>query len=200
MHGTLLDVGCGWSPYRSVVTGNGQSVTRYIGMDLAAGTYLAEPELKWDGKTIPLPDESIDCAMATEVLEHCPSPDSVLSEINRVLRPGGLLFLTIPFLWPLHDNPYDEYRYTPFSLQRHLSNAGFDKIEIRALGGWDASLATMIGLWVRRRDLPHNVRRLLQRLILPVYRWLLRSDKPPTDFTKPGMITGLCATVTKPSR
>jgi SAM-dependent methyltransferase len=197
--GALLDVGCGWSPYRSVLLAPGTRITRYIGLDLESGLYKSQPDLTWDGRTIPLLDASIDSAIATEVLEHCPDPGRILGEISRVLRPGGLLFLTVPFLWPLHDSPYDEYRYTPFSLDRLLVSTGFADVRISAMGGWDAALATMIGLWVRRRpDLPPLLRRILQRAILPVYAWLLKSDRPPSDFSRSCMITGLSATARKP--
>ena len=90
-------------------------VEKYIGLDLKDNIYQ-KPDVEWDGRTIPLADNSIDCALAMEVLEHCPEPEVVLREALRVLKPGSSLFLTVPFVWPLHDVPHDEYRYTPFAL------------------------------------------------------------------------------------
>src|SRR5258706_7312881 len=75
--GTLLDVGCGQMPYKKLVESPPSRVKRYIGLDLRDRPYCI-PDLEWDGKTIPLDSESIDCAIATEVLEHCPHPDTVL--------------------------------------------------------------------------------------------------------------------------
>jgi len=95
--------------------------------------------------------QRIEDSIATEVFEHCPDPEIVMKEIWRVLKLGGILFFTVPFLWNLHETPYDEYRYTPFALKRHLTQSGFTEIEIKAMGGWDAALAQMLGLWVRRR-------------------------------------------------
>jgi len=166
-------------------------------MDLEQNQYSSQLDLRWNGELIPLDANTVECVIATEVLEHCPLPEQVLREIQRVLKPEGVLFLTVPFLWPLHSNPYDEHRYTPFSLGRHLTNAGFCDIELRALGGWDAALATMLGLWVTRSGLKPNTRRVLQRLLFPIYKRLLRSDVPPSDFTAPGMITGLSGTARK---
>jgi SAM-dependent methyltransferase len=190
--GTLLDVGCGSKPYRSLVLTAPSRVRQYIGLDVP-GTGYGAPDLAWDGSTIPLKDEAVECALATEVLEHCPDTDRVLGELRRTLKRGGLLFLTVPFLWPLHDVPNDEYRFTPFSLQRHLARAGFTDIRVFALGGWDASLAQMIGLWVRRRTMAPWLRRVLSLLALPIVRSLWGRDRRP-GLNEDVMVTGLWAT------
>ncbi len=192
--GTLLDVGCGYMPYKDLILENSSQVTSYIGLDLVDNKYRS-PDLKWDGVTIPLEDNSIDCAIATEVFEHCPDINQTLTEIFRVLKPNGMLFFTVPFLWPLHDVPYDEYRYTPYSLKRHLEKANFRKIEIEAMGGWDAALAQMIGLWIKRRLVFSKGQRLIRILLVifcfPLIYLLIKLDTPPTNFDKPTMITGL---------
>jgi len=198
--GTVLDVGCGQKPYRSLLLAPPSRASKYLGLDLEALRYNNNPEVTWDGRRIPLPNGAVDSALATEVLEHCPEPLQVMSEVARVLKPGGFFLLTVPFLWPLHDAPYDEFRYTPFSLERLLSQAGFQQISVRALGGWDASLAQMLGLWVRRRPMQEGTRRVVQRLALPVYRWLVARDAPPKNFLEGGMITGLCSTARSASR
>lgn len=195
-HGSLLDIGCGYMPYRQLVLSPPSRAERYIGMDLGGNDYQ-KPDIMWDGRRIPLPDASVDCAMATEVFEHCPDPTAVMAEALRVLRPGGVLFFTVPFLWPLHDQPHDEYRFTPISLERHLRAAGFEDVRLRAQGGWDASLAQMIGLWVRRRPMSGRMRALLSRVAVPAVRWLTSRDRPPTDLSRNGMITGLAGTAVK---
>jgi SAM-dependent methyltransferase len=101
--GTLLDVGCGDMPYKSLVLAPPSRATRYLGLDLERSTSEAQPDLRWDGDRIPLAEDVVDCALATEVFEHCPSPEIIMGETLRVLKPGGLLFFTVPFLWPLHD-------------------------------------------------------------------------------------------------
>lgn len=199
MHGDFLDVGCGVMPYRESILAGGQ-VKRYIGMDLPvndSAKYKAiRPDITWDGVNIPMPDSSVDCAMATEVLEHCPDPLAVLREIARVLRPGGQLLITVPFLWPLHDAPYDEHRYTPYALDRLLRDAGFTDAQVRANGGWDASLGQMIGLWVIRRPLPRPLRAVLKHLTRPIVWYLLRRDRVPAELDW-NMITSLWAVARK---
>jgi len=193
-HGTVLDIGCGYMPYRSLVLAPPSRATRYIGLDLEGGPYHNSPDLFWDGRSIPMSDAEVDGALATEVLEHCPDPEAVLREACRVLKPGGLLFITVPFLWPLHDVPHDEYRYTPFALDRHLAAAGFCDVQLKALGGWDASLAGMLALWVRGRPMPGRLRQLLSLFAVPVVRSLVRLDRPPAAFVENTMITGLAGT------
>jgi len=206
--GTLLDVGCGQKPYRSLVLAPPSKVTTYIGLDLGPdaltnpdGTeiYPSSPDLIWDGQVIPLPDSAVDCAMATEVLEHCPAPEELLREVRRVLVPGGLLFLTVPFLWPLHDVPHDEYRFTPYALSRQLNNAGFVDISLTPTGGWDSSLAQMLGLWVRRRPMSRLLRRMASYAALPAIKWLQARDSIPSLEEGTPMITGLAGTALKPS-
>ena len=198
LSGTLLDVGCGQMPYKPLLLSHDSKVEKYIGLDLQGGRHaqLLQPDLLWDGQTIPLDDASIDCAIATEVFEHCPELEVVLKEIWRVLKPGGILFFTVPFLWNLHEVPYDEYRYTPFSLQRHLKNSGFSTIEIKALGGWDASLAIILGLWTRRRYLKKGkiskmLKLIFSYLLLPIVYILNVCDRSPKDFQEGTMMTGL---------
>lgn len=188
--GRVLDVGCGYMPYKPLLLAAPSRATSYLGMDLAQNLYQP-PDLPWDGETIPLADDAVESALATEVLEHCPDPAATLREVARVLKPGGFFFFTVPFLWPLHDIPYDHFRYTPFSLIRLLEANGFTDVKLEALGGWDASLAQMLGLWLRRRPMPSLLREPLSLALAPLVRWLHRRDTPPTDFSKSVMLTGL---------
>lgn len=198
LNGLVLDIGCGYMPYKPLVLAPPSRATKYLGLDIKGEGYLIKPDLFWDGTRMPLQDNSVDCAIATEVFEHCQTPVILMRESLRVLKPGGLLFFTVPFLWPLHDVPHDHYRYTPFSLERHLLDAGFTKISLEALGGWDKSLAQMIGLWVRRRPISSGKRAILSILALPIVRWLSRNPEPAEAFAESCMITGMAGTAIKP--
>ena len=74
---------------------------------------------------------SIDTVFMLEVLEHVKTPQEALNEIHRVLKPGGQLCLTTPFIFPLHDEPYDFYRYTKYGLTHLLRNFSDIKITER---------------------------------------------------------------------
>lgn len=199
-YGTVLDVGCGFMPYKKLIESN-PKVEKYIGMDLQQPTYYQNivPDLTWNGREIPLENESVDCAMATEFLEHYAEPDAALKEIYRVTRAGGRVFATVPFVWNLHEIPYDEYRYTPFSIERHFQNAGFREIKIEALGGWNLSFAQMIGLWVTFSKMRGITRKVLKNLLFPFYVLLVKTDRKPDAFDgfENSMFTGLSITARK---
>lgn len=199
--GRLLDVGCGHKPYQRLLLSSPSRATHYIGIDLPDNLY-GSPDLPWDGQKIPLGDASVDSVLLTEVLEHCPRPVEVLMEICRVLKPGGFLFLTVPFIWPIHTVPHDEYRYTPFALRRMLEQAGFPNSKIEATGGRHAVLALTLGLWVRRRALTSRVhvvtRAVLSFALWPVIWLLLKIDRRPERFEESTMIVGLSASAFKP--
>jgi SAM-dependent methyltransferase len=63
------------------------------------------------------------------VLEHVFTPDLFLEEIVRVLKPGGQLLLTVPFVWDEHEQPWDYARYTSFGLKSLLENNDLDVVE-----------------------------------------------------------------------
>jgi len=180
--GELLDVGAGAQPYRELIMSLNSGIDHYCPLDLEASPNYPDCEYKWDGISMPFSDNRFECAIATEVLEHCPDPEQTLREIYRVLKVDGLLFFTVPFIWPLHDCPYDEYRYTPFSLERHLRAVGFKEIQLKPTGGWDASLAQVIGLWARRRPMTKRQRSIVSMCLLPIIKWLVKKDRPVKVF------------------
>ena len=200
LSGTVLDLGCGYQPYRELFLSAPSTASKYLGMDYAGNQYLGtEVDVLWDGGHFPLMESSIDCVIATEFFEHCDSPDAVFAEIARTLKPGGLLMLTVPFLWPLHEVPHDVCRYTPFTLERKITSAGFKDVQIEALGGISAALAIMVSLWVTTRITRPMYQRVAIALALPIVRWLCYMDTPPTSFPNNTMITGLSVIARKPS-
>jgi SAM-dependent methyltransferase len=196
--GTFLDVGCGRMPYKSLILSPPSQVKRYVGADVEGNPH-GHPDLIFDGQHIPLEDASVDSAMATEVLEHCTEAKQLLHEIIRVLKPGGLFLFTVPFIWPLHEVPHDHYRYTPFALKRLFNQVGFIKLQLKGHGGWDASLAQMVGLWVTYRGMRPYKRKILALVLRPIIQFLNRHDVLPEPCdAEASMFTGLSGTARKP--
>lgn len=86
--------------------------------------YGTRPHVFADGAALPIADASIDTVLLLEVLEHVRDPCGVLASIARVLKPGGLLLLSVPFLYPLHDAPHDYRRYSQFGLEEEIRKCG----------------------------------------------------------------------------
>lgn len=131
--GMVLDVGCGDSTLRGEVAGR----CRYFALDYPAtgrDWYGAEPDVFGDASRLPFQAGSFDQVWLLDVLEHLRSPDEALREIQRVLAADGRLFLSIPCLYPLHDEPHDYQRLTEHGLRRSLAGAGFANIAIEPCG------------------------------------------------------------------
>jgi SAM-dependent methyltransferase len=71
-----------------------------------------------DGHDLPWFDNSLDYVWCSAVLEHVKNPFVVAAEITRVLRPGGLAFIQVPFLENVHSWPDDYFRYTPNGIRQ----------------------------------------------------------------------------------
>lgn len=132
-HGIMLDVGCGTRRYESIFR---SSVDEYIGLDWPKSEDRAYPDVVGDAMCIPVKTGSIDTVLATELMEHLPSPQYFLMEMARVLCDGGALILSVPFMEPLHEEPRDYYRFTPYSLRALLEQNGFSIRQLWHKGGW----------------------------------------------------------------
>lgn len=108
----ILDVGCGNKPYKDLFKND-----VYAGIDIEGGGHSRsskKPDKFFDGQSIPYADEEFDIAISTQVLEHAQNPEKLLSEMARVLKRDGVLFLTMPFVWDEHEEPFDFRRFTSF--------------------------------------------------------------------------------------
>lgn len=123
MVGALLDVGCGTKPYRGLFT----AATDYTGLEIDTPKNRASKHADhfYDGETFPFRRESYDGIVCNQVLEHVFAPDDFLQEVSRVMRPGGMLLLTVPFVWDEHEQPWDYARYSSFGLRNLLERNGF---------------------------------------------------------------------------
>ena len=135
---SILDAGAGEGIYRPLFSGR-----RYIAVDRGVGDAAwdyARLEAVSDLERLPFSGGSFVWVLCTETLEHIRRPLAVLTELRRVLKPGGSLALSVPFLQALHQEPHDYFRYTPHGLRALLTDAGYGDIEIEAVGGYFALL------------------------------------------------------------
>jgi len=93
----------------------------YIGCDMSAGKCV--DVVQENPHILPFDSESFDIVLSASCLEHCRRPWELILEMDRVLRGGGLLVLTIPWKIGYHPFPLDYWRISP---------DGFDEL----LGPW----------------------------------------------------------------
>ncbi len=106
----------------------------------------------------PLADETFDLIIAEQVLEHVLRPQRALENAWDMLRPGGWMMVTTPFLIRIHAQPYDCSRWTELGLKQLLAEAGFPEAET-CTGSWGNRSCVVAHLehWKRYRPLIHSL-------------------------------------------
>lgn len=132
----VLDAGAGASKYRPLFAHCRYETQDFCQFEGQLVKYLQPIDYVCDILRIPLPDQSLDAVLCTEVLEHVPQPTDVLAEFARLLKPDGKLLLTTPVNSWLHMEPYHYYGgYTPYWFEHWLPKQGFRLESIAPQGG-----------------------------------------------------------------
>jgi SAM-dependent methyltransferase len=132
-HGLCLDIGSGNDDVERHLGSREVSIIK-LDYPTTSERYGNRPDIYADVQQLPLDANAADAVIFFEVIEHVPDDETALSEIARSLKDSGLLFISAPFLYPLHDQPFDFKRYTSHGLQRMLEKQGFEVIELRKHG------------------------------------------------------------------
>ncbi len=168
VRGKVLDLGCGSKPYRSLF-----STQDYVGIDIENPGHSHANEaidLFYDGKRIPFPDSTFDFVFSSEVVEHIECLDQVMGEIERVLKPGGQVLLTAPFVWSEHELPHDYRRFTQNGLRALLESKKIkcvsSKKSTKDIETLFQNMVMMITLWSSRNRISKWMAQIL--LIAPL--------------------------------
>lgn len=100
-----------------------------------------------DAHKIPLASSSVDAVCIQAVLEHVLDPRQVVAEVDRVLKPGGLVYAETPFMQQVHEGAYDFTRFTELGHRWLWRN--FETLERGALGGPGLSLYWSVKYFLR---------------------------------------------------
>jgi SAM-dependent methyltransferase len=132
--GHLYDLGCGEMPYRSWLLKYADS---YTGVDWASTLHELKADIVADlNEALPIDDQVADSIISLSLMEHLREPQIFLNEAHRILKPGGVMILQVPFMWGVHEAPYDYFRYTRYGLKYLFEKAGFSAIEVHPQTGF----------------------------------------------------------------
>ena len=112
----------------------------------------ASPDILADAASVPLPDASVDAVVLAEVVEHLIDPRAALAEAARLLKPGGVLLATAPFLFRVHPDPVDIGRYTPQWWRGTLAECGFAEATVEQQGMLPTVVAEFVRGWLKHLD------------------------------------------------
>jgi len=135
VRGDLVDMGCGKAPLWGTYSGYATSTFLVDWANSLHENPLLDCVCDLNAP-LPFEDQRFDTIVLSDVLEHIQDPMPLWHEMMRVLRPGGHVLLNVPFLYWIHEYPWDFYRYTEFALQRFAREAKFEVRELTAIGGF----------------------------------------------------------------
>lgn len=154
----IIDIGAGELKYKpnfahchyvsnDLCIGDGS--WNYDGIDIVSSAY-----------EVPVDEGSFDAVLCIQVLEHLDAPDRAFQEFGRILRKGGRVYLSAPFLAGEHQQPYDFFRYTRYGYVALGERHGFRVVTLEPHGGSIIAIETLVwaSFWemlpLRRKTAP----------------------------------------------
>jgi len=154
-----------------------------------------KPDMVMDVTNMTFSSGQFDAIYMMEVLEHVKDPVAALGEVRRVLKPGGRLVLSTPFVFGIHEEPWDFWRFTRYGLEHLLDQ--FEDISIRARNDYFRSI---IVLFMRTIFSPGRKRQVIGAVAillgLPFFALLILLDHISPDDRS---TTGYFASCRKPA-
>lgn len=167
--GSALDAGCGAQPFRGIIERAGM---RYAGLDTQRQPGVNTDYIcAIDGELPPeLHGRTFDLILCSEVLEHVADWSAAWSNLARLLAPGGSLILTCPFVYPLHEEPYDFFRPTEHAIRHYAAKHGLAVGEYRRLGGPREAIGTFLAASKPTAVSGGPAARLLASVLRPLHK------------------------------
>jgi SAM-dependent methyltransferase len=163
----------------------------YVGLDYyntAVHWYQTRPSVYATATALPFSDQSFDTVLFIDVAEHLVEPQFCMTEICRVLRPGGRLIFQVPCIYPIHDAPLDFLRWTEFGAREMIRKSGLIIEEEQALSSSAETAGMIVNIaagrtlldWLDRRHPAMLIGWLIPLFVLGVnlISWLLARILP----------------------
>ena len=146
----VLDVGCGNMPFRAYFESDPRCA-RYDGADIAGAESHAIVAIDPTTQRIDAAAGSYDVVVSFQVLEHSSQPLALLRECHRALKPGCVLFATLPFVFEYHAVPRDFRRWTTEGIAEDLASVGYETIAVDPVETDLQSLVVINELYLTRQ-------------------------------------------------
>lgn len=181
MGGIVLEIGAGGNYLKS------EFKSLYnVWISLDYDLRLDSIDLRGDGQQLPLKNGIFDTIISIDVLEHVPNPEKFVSEMFRVIKPGGIVILSTPFFFYLHDAPFDFFRFSKFGLTTIFQRIGFEVIEVEPTAGVISIIGILISIFItkvfmfstRLLKIMLAINQLIQiKLLLPIDKKLDKNNR-----------------------
>jgi len=170
----LLDIGCGSKPYESFfkkldIIYKGidlKEFSKNLSFELNKPDFYFHKNYKKDFKMPQFKNDSYDIITAFQILEHHEKPELFFSEAGRILKKGGYLIISSPFIWELHEEPNDFQRLTHYKIQKLCGENSMVILETIRRGGILSTLSQLANLSLLDSILPKMIRKGLYRIFL----------------------------------
>ncbi|NMB66796.1 class I SAM-dependent methyltransferase [Candidatus Woesearchaeota archaeon] len=188
----ILDVGCGSKPYAHLFR---EYECTYEGIDfkgyslnpsfeLEEPDYFFSKEYASNFKINNLKEKSFDIIVSFQVLEHHANPENFFKESKRLLKKGGLIIITFPFIWPLHEEPYDYQRLTHYKIKRIADSLKLKILYIRKRGGFFSVIDQLLNNAIMECRLPPIIKKFLYLIIFLPLQYLVVVIEKLTPYNK----------------
>jgi SAM-dependent methyltransferase len=177
--GVVYDLGSGESPYRDFFL---RYADRYVAIDWEGSIHATKVDIFTDlNEPLPIENRVADTLVCLSVLEHLREPGFMLCEACRILKPGGVLLLQVPWQWWIHEAPNDFFRYTPYGLKYLLGRAGFVDIQVEPQAGFFTTVILKLNYFSLRFIMGPRPVRWLVRQVLGAFWYLGQTLAPFLD-------------------
>lgn len=133
--GNFLDCGCGNVPYYGIYKNLVDNITCIDWAESFHNNPYLDYLVDLNNDKIPSQSDTFDSILLADVLEHLYDPQHAINEISRVLKPNGNVIIVVPFMYWLHEEPHDYFRFTEHALKKMCSNAGLKITKLEQTGG-----------------------------------------------------------------
>lgn len=197
LRGSLLDVGCGQKPYRLLFDKIRKYIRKYKGIDFQS--YSANKDMNYGAPDyffshnylsdlkLPFDDCQFDNTVSFQVLEHHKDPNKMIKEMTRITRKGGYIMISAPFMWSIHEEPNDFFRFTEYAFINLFNKHNCKVLAIKRQGSLFSSISMLFNEHINHfcaKSRMHYIFRLVLYLPFLCFQYLsllldgiLRSDR-----------------------